>query len=132
MSGAESAGPPAFTGRRREARDHLERLLRPEDLERLLRLPEALARRREARGRDRLAVSAVRPTAAAAFLPAEAAPDAAAVSRAVRLAAADSPEAVARPVAEEPDAAGDNDKKSGAKTDLLWLLLKRQKVVPTP
>ena len=148
MSGERPGGSQVLTARPQEARDRLERRL-PEALARPLRLPEDSARPREAR--DRLAV---RPTAAADFLPAEAAAGGAADSLPAALpgavadflpaavpggaadslpveAAADSPEAEARPAAEVPDAVGDNNKNSGYKIGLLWILLKSQKVVPT-
>ena len=141
MSGARPGGSQVLTARPQEARDRLERRL-PEALARPRRLPEALGRPREAR--DRLAV---RPTAAADFLPA-AVPGGAADSLPVEVAAdflpaevaadfllveaaADSPEAEARPAAEELDAVGDNDKNGGYEIGLLWILLKRQKVIPT-
>ena len=136
MSGARPGGSQVLTARPQEARDRLERRL-PEALARPLRLPEDSARPREAR--DRLAV---RPTAAADFLPAEAAAGGAADSLPAAVpgavadflpaeAAADSPEAEARPAEEVPDAVGDNDKNSSYEIGLLWILLKRQKVIPT-
>ena len=132
MSGERPGGSQVLTARPQEARDRLERRL-PEALARPLRLPEASARPREAR--DRLAV---RPTAAADFLPAavpggaaDSLPAEAAADSLPVEAAADSPEAEARPAAEVPDAAGDNDKNSGYEIGLLWILLKRQKVIPT-